>query len=144
MPAGVPIRVLAALNKGDIYRKPNIGMFEVVEGVYRENGYEIDLDNSVFVGDAAGRLGGRGVLKDHGDTDYKFAFNVGLKFLTPEVRIWMLGPSRDPESSPSADGRSTFSETLGRPTPSRRMDFTRRNSDPWPCVRDSSEYAGCS
>ena len=74
------------MNKGDIYRKPNIGMYEVVEALYRQAGYEIDMASSVFVGDAAGRVGGRGVSKDHSDTDYKFALNVGLKFLTPEVR----------------------------------------------------------
>lgn len=83
----MPLRILAALNKYDIYRKPNIGMFQVVEDLYRERGYEIDLESSVFVGDAAGRLGGRGVSKDHSDTDYKFALNVGIKFLTPEVSV---------------------------------------------------------
>jgi len=89
MPAGVPLRILAALNKYDIYRKPNIGMFQVVEALYNEKGYEIDLESSVFVGDAAGRLGGRGVSKDHSDTDYKFALNAGIKFLTPEVSLRM-------------------------------------------------------
>lgn len=85
MPKDVPLRVLAALKK-DIYRKPNIGMFDVIASIYAEKGYEVDLENSLFVGDAAGRMGdGRGVPKDHSDTDFKFALNVGLKFVTPEV-----------------------------------------------------------
>ena len=88
MPAGVPIRVLAALNKYDIYRKPNIGMWQVVRDLYLEQGYEIDLSTSLFVGDAAGRMGGgRGRVKDHSDTDFKFALNAGIPFITPEVSL---------------------------------------------------------
>lgn len=85
MPANVPFRVLAALER-DIFRKPQSGMFDTVKALYRERGLEIDLAKSVFVGDAAGRLAGKGQFKDHGDTDFKFALNVGVKFLTPEVR----------------------------------------------------------
>ena len=85
MPSDVPIRILAGLSKFDVYRKPNIGMFQVVEEVYRSNGFQIDLGKSVFVGDAAGRMAAQGKRKDHSDTDLKFALNVGLKFLTPEV-----------------------------------------------------------
>ncbi|GFZ48059.1 hypothetical protein JCM24511_05807 [Saitozyma sp. JCM 24511] len=84
MPKDVPLRVLAALDKYDVYRKPNIGMFEVITSLYAERGLEVDMDQSVFVGDAAGRMAGGGRKKDHGDTDYKFAFNVGLRFVTPE------------------------------------------------------------
>lgn len=83
----MPLRVLAAFSRSDIYRKPNIGMFQVVEQVYRDAGYAIDMENSIYVGDAAGRVGlGRGAIKDHADTDYKWALNVELPFMTPEVR----------------------------------------------------------
>ncbi|KAK1923128.1 polynucleotide kinase 3 phosphatase-domain-containing protein [Papiliotrema laurentii] len=98
MPKDVPIRVLAALNKYDVYRKPNTGMYEVVAALYAARGYEIDLERSVFVGDAAGRQGGRGVPKDHGDTDFKFALNVGLRFVTPEEHF--LGEPRGPFPDP--------------------------------------------
>lgn len=62
-------------------------MWQVVRDLYLEQGYEIDLSTSLFVGDAAGRMGGgRGRVKDHSDTDFKFALNVGIPFITPEVR----------------------------------------------------------
>ena len=85
-PAGVPIRILAALEKFDKYRKPRTGMFDVVQKVYKERGYEIDLARSLFVGDAAGRMpiGHGRQARDHADTDYKFALNVGIPFKTPE------------------------------------------------------------
>lgn len=38
----------------------------------------LDMEESFFVGDAAGRPG------DHNDTDRKWAVNAGLKFLVPE------------------------------------------------------------
>ncbi|WVW80807.1 polynucleotide kinase 3'-phosphatase [Kwoniella bestiolae CBS 10118] len=84
LPKEVPVRILAALSKNDVYRKPNIGMYEVVEKIYKDRGLEIDIENSVFIGDAAGRAAKGPQRKDHGDTDYKFALNVGLKFVTPE------------------------------------------------------------
>lgn len=64
-------------------------MFQVVQQLYKEHGLEIDMDQSVYVGDAAGRQADKRkmVLKDHSDTDYKWALNVGLRFLTPEVSI---------------------------------------------------------
>ncbi|WVQ85805.1 polynucleotide kinase 3'-phosphatase [Cryptococcus sp. DSM 104549] len=84
MPNDIPLRILAALEMNDVYRKPNIGMFQVISELYRKQGLEIDMDSSVFVGDAAGRPAKGGQKKDHGDSDYKFAVNVGLKFVTPE------------------------------------------------------------
>ncbi|WVQ70553.1 polynucleotide kinase 3'-phosphatase [Cryptococcus sp. DSM 104548] len=96
MPKDIPFRVLAALDK-DKYRKPNIGMFQVASELYRQQGLEIDLDNSLFIGDAAGRSAAGMKQKDHSDTDYKFAMNVGLKFVTPEEHFLGHARPRFPE-----------------------------------------------
>jgi bifunctional polynucleotide phosphatase/kinase len=68
------------------------GMFDLVNNLYKSKGYEVDMEKSVYVGDAAGRLAGVGRRKDHGDTDYKLALNVGLKFVTPEVCLLIHYP----------------------------------------------------
>jgi bifunctional polynucleotide phosphatase/kinase len=63
------------------YRKPRPGMLELVREKYNQ-GMDIELSQSVYVGDAAGR---RSVLhKDHSSADLLFAINTGLPFLTPE------------------------------------------------------------
>ena len=43
---------------------------------------KIDMQNSFYCGDAAGRKDGK--HKDFSDSDYKFALNVGISFKTPE------------------------------------------------------------
>jgi bifunctional polynucleotide phosphatase/kinase len=47
---------------------------------------DVDLEGSVFVGDAAGRTGDpkAGVKKDHSCSDRDFAANLGIGFMTPE------------------------------------------------------------
>lgn len=54
------------------YRKPLTGMWDLLQE------YNLPLNNSFYVGDAAGREG------DHSDSDYNFAFNIGIKFFTEE------------------------------------------------------------
>ncbi|KAK6334260.1 hypothetical protein TWF730_003474 [Orbilia blumenaviensis] len=73
----LPIHVYAA-TETDIYRKPRTGMFEHYLSELGEDAAFIDMDSSVFVGDAAGRKG------DFSAGDRKFAENLGIKFLTPE------------------------------------------------------------
>ncbi|UOH79766.1 polynucleotide kinase 3'-phosphatase [Cryptococcus neoformans] len=81
-----------ALQQNNVYRKPNIGMFQAITEIYRARGLEIDMEKSIFVGDAAGRPAKGSRKKDHGNTDYKFAINVGLRFVTPEEHF--LGHQR--------------------------------------------------
>ncbi|XP_074575804.1 polynucleotide 3'-phosphatase ZDP [Curcuma longa] len=81
----VPIQVFIACGIGkskdqtpdDPFRKPQPGMWELLEK-YLNSGIEVDMDQSFYVGDAAGRP------NDHSDADIQFAKAVGLKFHLPE------------------------------------------------------------
>lgn len=69
---GVPIKVYASTGN-NVYRKPYPTFWNMIKSYT-----DIDLDNSFYCGDACGRKG------DHSDTDYKFALNIGIKFIVPE------------------------------------------------------------
>ncbi|XP_059662727.1 polynucleotide 3'-phosphatase ZDP isoform X2 [Cornus florida] len=84
----VPIQVFIACGLGkskgksdgqaeDPFRKPKPGMWHIMEQQFN-SGISIDMDQSFYVGDAAGRP------DDHSDADIKFAQAVGLKFYVPE------------------------------------------------------------
>ncbi|XP_045115645.1 LOW QUALITY PROTEIN: uncharacterized protein F21D5.5-like [Portunus trituberculatus] len=79
---GVPIQVFISTGKGE-YRKPAIGMWNFFLNE-ANGGVEVDLDKSIFVGDAAGRPAEGKKKKDFSFSDRLFALNVGLKFYTPE------------------------------------------------------------
>ena len=66
----IPIKIYASI-EDNIYRKPNLGFFNLVKS-------KINLDKSFFCGDALGRD------NDYSDTDLKFALNCGLKIFSPE------------------------------------------------------------
>lgn len=80
----VPIQIFIACGLGessiqaaDPFRKPKPGMWHVMEKHFN-SGISIDMDQSFYVGDAAGRE------NDHSDADIKFAEAIGLKFFVPE------------------------------------------------------------
>ncbi|KAG6637159.1 hypothetical protein CIPAW_11G160200 [Carya illinoinensis] len=80
----VPMQVFIACGLGessvqaaDAFRKPKPGMWHIMEKQFN-SGISIDMDQSFYVGDAAGRP------NDHSDADIKFAQAVGLKFYVPE------------------------------------------------------------
>ncbi|KAK7405330.1 hypothetical protein VNO78_06561 [Psophocarpus tetragonolobus] len=83
----VPVQVFIACGVGnsgkagqqldDHFRKPKPGMWHLMEQHFN-SGIAIDMDQSFYVGDAAGRK------SDHSDADIKFAEAIGLKFYVPE------------------------------------------------------------
>ncbi|KAJ4122745.1 DNA kinase/phosphatase Pnk1 [Fusarium equiseti] len=87
----LPTCVYAA-TEHDIFRKPRIGMWKEVCDDYDISETDVDLENSIFVGDAGGRTAGLGkgpdgvkaAAKDFSCSDRNFAHNVGIKYLTPE------------------------------------------------------------
>ncbi|PHH84995.1 hypothetical protein CDD83_1068 [Cordyceps sp. RAO-2017] len=85
----LPTTVYAATGH-DIYRKPRTGMWKEVCEDYGISEHEVDLENSFFVGDAAGRLAVLGgdkaaaIAKDFSCSDRNLAHNIGIDFKTPE------------------------------------------------------------
>ncbi len=73
----INIDMMAILATNDNkYRKPRIGSWEHIESLMSFN--EWLPNESFYCGDAAGRPG------DFNNTDYKFALNCGIKFITPD------------------------------------------------------------
>ncbi len=64
----IPTTIYAATGK-DIYRKPRTGMWEELLEDYDLRPHDLDLDNSIFVGDAAGREASSGQQKDFSCSD---------------------------------------------------------------------------
>ncbi len=95
----VPLLVVAA-TEDDKFHKPSKGMWEHFDAKLN-GGVKVDLAESVYVGDAAGRPARAGKKRDFSDSDLKFALNVGLKFKTPEA--FFLG---EKEEAPGAKGKS--------------------------------------
>ncbi|PQE13728.1 polynucleotide kinase 3 phosphatase protein [Rutstroemia sp. NJR-2017a BVV2] len=80
----IPISIYAATEK-DIYRKPRTGMWkELLEDYGIHQPADLNLQDSIFVGDAGGRHASVGHPKDFSCSDRNFAENVGIKFYTPE------------------------------------------------------------
>jgi DNA 3'-phosphatase len=79
---GCPCLVLISCYD-DKYRKPRPGLWELLVNESRD--IQIDLNNSFYVGDAAGRKKKLNGKSDHSSADILFAANVNLPFLTPEL-----------------------------------------------------------
>lgn len=87
----LPTTVYAATEK-DRYRKPRVGMWKELCDDYDIPENEVDLAESIFVGDAGGRVASLGkssegvvaTKKDFSCSDRNFAHNVGIAYKTPE------------------------------------------------------------
>ncbi|KAJ8325045.1 DNA kinase/phosphatase Pnk1 [Batrachochytrium dendrobatidis] len=90
----IPLTFIAATSK-DFFRKPCPGMWHYyIQEVYTSDDLaslsDADLALSFYCGDAAGRTRSNwhSTLphpKDHSDCDHKFALNIPLRFIVPEV-----------------------------------------------------------
>ncbi|XP_054848268.1 bifunctional polynucleotide phosphatase/kinase [Eublepharis macularius] len=102
---GIPVQALVASGSG-IYRKPVLGMWDHL--CKKANGdLSVSLNQSVYVGDAAGRPPNWAPghkKKDFSCSDRVFALNAGLPFKTPEE--YFLGWKEAPFSLPDFDPRT--------------------------------------
>jgi bifunctional polynucleotide phosphatase/kinase len=94
--------------KRDHCRKPNLGMIDFLES---KMGKKIDIKNSFYVGDAAGRIKAGKIKKDFACSDRMFAMNLGIKFYTPEE--FFLGKD-DREYILNDSAKELFLDSLGK------------------------------
>lgn len=81
---GFPVDVYVSTGESN-YRKPSPEMWQYM-AKNNNDGVAVDMEASVYVGDAAGRPKGwkAGAKKDFSCSDRMFAANVGVPFKTPE------------------------------------------------------------
>lgn len=70
--------------KNDHLRKPNTGMWDLIIEKLNKKNIKIDMNNSFYVGDAAGRFKTSKKKKDFSCSDRMFALNNNINFFTPE------------------------------------------------------------
>ncbi|KAK4881724.1 hypothetical protein RN001_005043 [Aquatica leii] len=110
----VPIQLFAATTYS-VYRKPIPGMWRTLCDEKNDN-VKVDIDNSFYVGDAAGRKKNWAPKKnkDHSIADRLFALNIGLKFYTPEEYFFgarpvpHITPKFDPKNIPTTSTKPSF------------------------------------
>mmetsp|Transcript_38285 Transcript_38285/g.101621 ORF Transcript_38285/g.101621 Transcript_38285/m.101621 type:complete len:548 (-) Transcript_38285:34-1677(-) len=84
----LPLAVFAAYGD-NLFRKPAPQLWAQLRAEFASAGVIVSQEESLYVGDAAGRGPGRKdwsetVKKDHSDSDRKFALNAGIAFHCPE------------------------------------------------------------
>lgn len=106
---GIPVQILVS-TKGGLYRKPAPGMWNFLKEKLN-GGVEVDMSQSFYVGDAAGRPKDWAPKKkkDFSNSDRLFALNVGLEFKTPEE--YFVGYPTAKFEMPEFDPRKISSKT---------------------------------
>lgn len=109
----VPVQAFIATGD-NFFRKPLTGMWQTL-CEQKNDGISIDIDECLFVGDAAGRPENKLLKKkkDHSCVDRLLAINLNLKFLTPEEHFlkspaqkW-IRPEFNPKSISDNDANSS-------------------------------------
>eukprot|EP01125_Pyxidicula_operculata_P010082 TRINITY_DN331_c0_g1_i2.p1 TRINITY_DN331_c0_g1~~TRINITY_DN331_c0_g1_i2.p1 ORF type:complete len:511 (-),score=124.21 TRINITY_DN331_c0_g1_i2:123-1655(-) len=92
---GIPLLAIFCVNSDANMSKPGTGMWKYFTSTYNK-GVPVDMKLSFFVGDAAGRPADptKKKKKDFSCSDRKFAFNIGIPFLT-ETEFFLNSPKED-------------------------------------------------
>ncbi|KAI7800579.1 bifunctional polynucleotide phosphatase/kinase [Triplophysa rosa] len=121
----LPVQVFVSTAPG-IYRKPVVGMWEhLCEKA--NGGVTIDVSQSFYVGDAAGRPANWAPgkkKKDFSCSDRLFALNIGLQFHTPEE--FFLGWKAAPFNMPTFDPRKLDSNMSLYDPPDASLTSTKQ------------------
>ena len=118
----IPVSVYAATGN-DKYRKPREGMWEELKDEFDlEGDSAIDMNNSFYIGDAAGREKTDKRQKDHATSDRDLAANIGIKFQTPEE--FFLGLETEPYIHPF-EPKQFLESALS--SPEGQAPFTKQN-----------------
>lgn len=98
----VPVQAFVATGD-NCFRKPLIGMWQALCD-HKNDGVSIDMNQSYYVGDAAGRPENKAIKKkkDHSSADRLMALNLSLPFYTPEEHFMKVGKQNwiKPEFNP--------------------------------------------
>lgn len=107
---GVPVQVFIATGD-NFFRKPLTGMWQTLCD-YKNGDVSVDINQSFYVGDAAGRPENKAMKKkkDHSSVDRLLAMNLGLEFLTPEEHF--LKAFRQNWTKPEFDPKDFLSRTI--------------------------------
>lgn len=87
----IPISIYAATGK-DIFRKPRTGMWEELLDDYSISPDDLDLEHSIFVGDAGGREASATKPKDFSCSDRYFSSSF-CAYITLTLSLGILPPT---------------------------------------------------
>lgn len=107
---GVPVQAFIATGD-NCFRKPLTGMWQALCD-HKNGDVTIDINQSYFVGDAAGRPENKSMKKkkDHSLVDRLMAMNLNLEFFTPEEHF--LKAKRQNWTKPEFDPKDFLNRTV--------------------------------